>query len=120
MIFSALISFGTLILSAFIPNKTMLIIYLIVRSSFINIISQITNNVVVNLSNCDELKKDLKTEYYIVTDFLYAISRCSGYILLLIVCLIFGTEYINLVLILPAIAILFEGIIIGKLSKENK
>lgn len=120
MIISALISFGTLILSAFIPNKTMLIIYLIVRSSFINIISQITNNVVVNLSNCDELKKDLKPEYYLVTDFLYAISRCSGYVLLLIVCLIFGTEYINLVLILPAIAILFEGIIIGKLSKYNK
>ena len=114
---SGLVSFGSLILFAFLPNKAMLIIYLIVRSSFINILSQITGNVKVNLSNCHELKNDLKTEYYLINEFIYSTSRCFGYILLLVVGLL-GTEYVNLVLILPAISILFEGIIIGRLCKE--
>lgn len=120
MIISSLVSFVTLILSSFVPNKATLIIYLIVRSSFINILSQITTNVRVNLSNCDELKNDLKTEYYLISEFIYSISRCLGYILLLVVCLLLGTKYVNLVLILPAISILLEGIIIGNLSKEDK
>ena len=119
MIVSGLVSFISLILSAFFPNKITLIIYLIVRSSFINIIYQITSNVRVNLGNCDELKKDLKTEYYLITEFIYTIARCFGYTLLLLVCLLLGTKYINLVLILPAIAILLEGLIIGNLSNKT-
>lgn len=106
-----------MIIFAFVPSKIMLIIYLIVRSSFINILSQITGNVRVNLSNCYELKNDLKTEYYLITEFLYSFSRCLGYMLLLVFSLI-SSKYINLVLILPAVAILFEGIIIGRLCKK--
>lgn len=117
MIWSGIISFVSMIIFAFVPTKIMLIIYLIVRSSFINILSQITGNVRVNLSNCYELKNDLKTEYYLITEFLYSFSRCLGYILLLVVSLI-SSKYINLVLILPAVAILFEGIIIGRLCKK--
>ena len=115
---SSLIAFVSLILSAFIPNKITLIIYLIVRSSFIEILAQITVNVRVNLSNCKELQNDLKTEYYLVTEFCYSLARCFGYLLLLVVCL-FSKECLNLVLILPAIAILFEGIIIGNLCKTT-
>lgn len=117
MIWSGIISFVSMIIFAFVPSKIMLIIYLIVRSSFINILSQITGNVRVNLSNCYELKNDLKTEYYLITEFLYSFSRCLGYMLLLVVSLI-SSKYINLVLILPAVAILFEGIIIGRLCKK--
>ena len=105
------------VFNAGILVSSLLIIYLIIRSSFINILSQITGNVRVNLSNCDELKNDLKTEYYLITEFLYSFSRCFGYILLLVVGLL-STKYINLVLILPAVSILAEGIIIGRLCRK--
>ena len=118
MTVAGFVSFVTLIITAIYPSKVMLIIYLIVYSSFINILSQITGIVRVNLSNCPELIKDLKTEYYLVTEFCYSFSRCFGYLLLLFICLTFGTKHLNIVLILPAISILFEGIIIGRLCKK--
>lgn len=119
MMISGILSFMTILLFAFYPNRNILILYLFIRNSCVTIISLITSNVVVNLSNSKELNEELKPEYYCVLDILYAISRCFGYLLLLLVCLMFGMEYINYILILPALAILLEAIYIGKLSARN-
>lgn len=114
---SSVMSFLTLILFAFYPKVWVLIVYLIVRFSFIYIINLISDNVTVNLSNCKELKENYKTEYYFARDAIFAFSRCFGYLMLLLICLLLGMEYINYLMVIPAIALLLEGYIVAKLSK---
>lgn len=119
MVISGIVSFITLILFAFLPIKENLILYLLVRNSFITSISLISSNVVTNYSNSDELKNELKPEFYFVRDMLYSLSRSAGYIILLFVCLLFGKEKINYIMILPAICIFIEAIVIGKISTRK-
>ena len=116
--FSSIISFITLIIFAIKPSITILTIYLIVRNSFIGLIHLISNNVGHNLSNCKGIKNDLKTEYYLARDLIFSISRCLGYLILLVVCLTLGMEYINYILIIPALSLLFEGFIVSKICNE--
>jgi len=118
MIISGIISFIVLLMFAFFPNKTNLIIYLLVRYSLITSISLISSVVITNTSNCNELNEKYKPEFYCIRDIFYSMSRCFGYIILLIVCLTVGMNYINYIMILPAISILLESIIIGLLSKN--
>ena len=119
MLISGILSFVTLILFSFRPNFTFFIIYLLVRNSFVGLIQLITENVTTNLSNSKELQEEYKTEYYLARDVIFAISRCIGYLLLLIVCLTIGLNYINYILIIPAISLFCECILISKISKEN-
>ena len=49
---------------------------------------------------------------------MFCISRCLGYLVLLMVCLTVGMNYINYILIISAIALLLEGVIVGKLSES--
>lgn len=119
-LFSGFISFVTLIIFAFKPSVIILIIYLLVRNSFIGLINLITNNVSNNLSNSsNEIKDNYKAEYYLFKDLMYTISRCSGYLVLLIVCLAFGIDIVNYILIICGIALLLQGILVAKLCKNN-
>ena len=116
---SGIISFITLIIFAIKPSITILIIYLFVRNSIIGLMNLITNNVVNNLSNNSELKENFKAEYYLFRDIMFSVSRCIGYLILLFVCLIFGMEYINYILIISAISLLLEGVIVNKIAKNS-
>lgn len=119
-IISGIISFIVLTMFAFKPSIIILIIYLFVRNSFIGLINLITNNVSNNLSNnCLEIKDNYKAEYYLFKDLMYAISRCSGYLILLFVCTLFGISSVNYILILCGISLLLQGIIVSILSKSN-
>lgn len=118
LIISGSIAFIVLLAFAFSPTKINLIIYLLVRNSLIISISLISSIVISNFSNCEDLKKELKPEFYCARDIMYAISRCFGYVVLLIVCQRLGIDYISYIMVLPAISILVEAIIIGKLSKK--
>ena len=115
---SSIISFITLIIFAIKPSVSVLIIYLFVRNSVIGLMNLITNNVVNNLSNCKELKNDFKSEYYLFRDIMFSVSRCIGYLILLLVCVLFGMEYINYILVISAISLLLEGIIVNKIAKQ--
>lgn len=115
---SGIVSFLILISLAIFPNIATLILYLFLRNSGIKIIELIVDNSVTNLTNCNEIKKEFKAEYYCARDLIFSISRTTGYIILLGVCLIFGMEYINYILIFSAFAILLETIIIGKLNAK--
>ncbi len=119
MLFSGVISFITILLFTFFPTRTSLIIFMFVDNMFITFIALISNMVVTNYSNNKEIKKDLKPEFYLIIDIMFMISRVLGYTLLLVVCLFFGKEYINYLMIIPAISLIIESIIISKLSKEN-
>ena len=99
--------------------------YILCRHSFIkfnlyggskNIIS---NFILLFLSNSKELQEEYKPEYYLARDGIFAISRCLGYLILLIICLTVGMDYINYILIIPGLALLGECVLISKLSKEN-
>lgn len=116
---SGITSFIILVIYAFKPSVVILILYLLSRNSCIGLINLITNNTVNNLSNSNELKENFKAEYYFARDLMLSISRCIGYMLLLIVCLVFGMEYINYILIIAACALLIEGILVGKLCKNE-
>ena len=115
---SSIISFITLIIFAIKPSVSVLIIYLFVRNSVIGLMNLITNNVVNNLSNCKELKNDFKSEYYLFRDIMFSVSRCIGFLILLLVCVLFGMEYINYILVISAISLLLEGIIVNKIAKQ--
>ena len=96
-----------------------MILYLFSRNSGVGLINLITSNTLNNLSNSKDLKENYKPEYYLARDLMLAISRCIGYMLLLIVCLVFGMKYINYILIIAAFAILIESIVVGKLCKNE-
>lgn len=116
---SGIISCFTLIGFAFIPNTVFLIIYLIIRNSFIVIINLITANIINNLSNSDVIKNNFKSEYFLARDVMYSISRCFGYLILLGVCLIFGMQNINYILIISGISLLLETIVVGNILKKE-
>lgn len=115
--FSGFISFWVLILFAFFPKVEMLIVFLLVRYSFILIVSLISEYVTVNLANCEELKRELKPEYFLARDVLFSISRSIGYIIILLVVLFMGMEYINYILIVAGVSLFIEAILVGNLSK---
>lgn len=116
-IFSGIVSLISLLLFSIIPSVGTLIFYLLVRYSFILIISLISENVVVNLTNCKEIKNELKPEYFLARDVLFSISRSIGYIIILLVVLFMGMEYINYILILAGVSLFIEAILVGNLSK---
>ena len=119
MLYSGIISFITILLFMFFPSKTSLIIFMFIDNLFITFITLISNMTVNNYSNKEKIKKDFKPEYYLVIDIMYMISRVLGYTLLLLVCLFIGKEYINYLLIIPALSLIIESIMIGKLNKEK-
>lgn len=118
MIFSGILSFITILLFAFFPSKTSLIIFMFIDNMFITFITLISNMVVINYSNNEEIKKDLKPEFYCIIDVMFMISRVLGYTLLLLVCLFIGKECINYLLIVPAISLILESILIRNISKN--
>lgn len=117
---SGWLSMIVLLLFVMRPSLVSLIAFLFVRNSFTKLMEMITSNVTSDLSNCDEIKKKLKPELFCSRDVAFSISRCFGYIILLFVCLKFGMDYINYILIIPAITLLAEGLIVGKLCKIYK
>lgn len=117
MIISGIISFLGVLGYALVPSVFMLIIYLLVRNTTIKIMALISDNTVINLTNSDNLDKNFKPEYYCTRDVLFAVSRVIGYVLLLVVCLLFDIKFINYILIIPALALLIEGFVISKLNK---
>jgi len=117
---SGFISFSVLVLFAFFPKVEMLIIFLLIRYSFILIISLISEYVTVNLANCEELKMELKPEYFLARDVLFSISRTLGYIIIFLVVLFVGMDYINYILIIAGFSLFIEAILVGNLSKLKK
>lgn len=118
MLISGIISFIATILFGIYPTKTTLIIYLIVRYSFIVLIDKIGAISNTNLSN-KILNEGYKAEYYLMIDIMYSISRTLGYLLLFIVCILFGMEHINLLMIICAISLLTESILIARIYSKN-
>lgn len=117
LLVTGILCFIVLIVQSIWNNIFMLIAYLIVRFSCMLIINLISDNVLNNLSNIEEIKQDYKSEYYLLIDIIYSISRSLGYLLLFIICLTVGMDYIQYLLILPAISILIQTFIVRKLVK---
>lgn len=120
MLYSGIISFITILLFAFFPSKTSLIIFMFVDNLFITFITLISNMTVNNYSNNETIKKDLKSEYFLIIDIMYMISRVLGYTLLLLVYLFIGKEYINYLMIIPALSLIIESIMMSKLNRMKK
>lgn len=118
IIISGIMSFIVLGLFSFYASKIILILYLLVRYSFILLIELIASNVCTNLSNSKKLKKEFKAEYYCFRDIMYSLSRVTGYVILLLFCLFLDVKYINYILLLPALFLLLEAFIVGNLSKR--
>ncbi len=113
---SGILSISSLCLLGIAPGVGFLVFYLFVRYSCVEIINLISQNKVVNLSNVKELKNELKVEYYLIRDLIYAFSRCTGYLLLILVCVFFGMDYISYLLIIPGISLLLESLLVSRIS----
>ena len=113
---SGIVGFIILIIYAFNQTIIFLIIYLFIRNSFIGLINLITNNTVNNLTNSELIRNEYKSEFFLIRDLMFSVSRCCGYLLLLVVSF-YSINYIYYLLIIPAVSLLIEGIIIGKLNK---
>lgn len=109
----------SLVLFIINPSREFLILYLILRYSAVEIISLITDYTLSNLSNNEVIKRDFKAEYFFSIDLLYAISRTLGYFTLFMVCIFFGMEFINYVLILCVVGVIGEITVINKLNRKE-
>ncbi len=116
---SGIISFISLVLFAIFKSVPFLIIYLFIRNSSIGLLSLITSHVITNISNDKKIKDEFKPEYFLVRDVFLTISRCTGYLLLLVISLKFGMDMIYYILILCGISLLLEGIFIYKIYKNS-
>lgn len=108
-----------LVLFLIVPSRTTLILYLLFRYSSVIMLTNLSSQLLENESNHEELKNELKAEYFLSLDFLYAVSRSIGYAFLLIVSLLFGIESISYVLILCALSILLQTVIVQYLFQKN-
>lgn len=116
---SGIICFLILIIYAFYQSVFLLIIYLFIRNSFMGLLNLITNNTTNNLTNNDLIKNEYKSEFFLMRDLMFAISRSSGYILLLIVS-IYSNNAIYYLLVISAITLLIEGFLVGSLNKSKE
>ena len=114
---SGILFASSLLIFSFWTNKYMLIVYLLLRYSFVKFISLIEDVTIDNFSNCKELKSKYKTEFYLARDVLFSITRTLGYIILLFVSILFGSQYIQYVLIICALAFLIESFILAKVNE---
>ena len=63
---------------------------------------------------------ELKPEYFLARDVLFSISRTIGYIIIFLVVLFVGMDYINYILIIAGFSLFIEAILVGNLSKLKK
>lgn len=117
-IISGIITFICLFLFSINQNITLLILILLTRNSLVGLLNLISNHLINNMSNSKEIKENYKAEYFLIRDLIFSSTRCFGYLLILIVSMIFGKEYIYYILIISAISLLIEGFIINKLVKK--
>ena len=115
---SGIMAYISLFAFAIWPSRTSLIFFLLINSSCITIISLISSHIITNFSNSEQLNKEFKVEFYLVRDIMYSISRCFGFIILLLVCIIFGKQYINYIMFLPAFSLLLEALLIRKINAK--
>lgn len=120
LFFSGITSFVSLIMLSINSSVVNLIIYLLIRYSSIYFINLISDYTAVNLSNINELKKELKEEYFLIHDVIYSISRSFGYLILLIVSWLFGMNYINHILIFAGFSLLIEAHLVTSVYKNNR
>ena len=113
------ISFIILIIFAFIPSNSILILYLFMSNTIIGLLNLVSSMICSNIANIKEIKNNYKAEYYLIRDIIFSISRCIGYSLLLVVSINFEFVNISYILIICAISLLIEGFVVAKLSKEN-
>jgi hypothetical protein len=114
---SGIFGFIILLIYAFTQKIYLLAIYLLIRNSFIGFLNLITNYTTNNISNTKEIK-DNKPEYYLLRELSFTISRCFGFILLIIFNKYFGVNNIYYILILSAIAIITNGIVVGNMNEN--
>lgn len=119
LLVSGILSFLSILLLAFFNNIVVFIIYLIIRFSAITAISLVSDTLIINLTNNEEIKNNYKSEYYCMREIMYSIARSLGYLLLFVISIIFGSEYISYILILPGIAIFIEVGILYSLAKSR-
>ena len=79
------ISFIILIIFAFIPSNSILILYLFMSNTIIGLLNLVSSMICSNIANIKEIKNNYKAEYYLIRDIIFSISRCIGYSLLLVV-----------------------------------
>ena len=111
----ALISLG---IYAFIPSFVTFIILLFVNSSLIWLFSLVGTTVGVSASNTKEIQKNYKEEYILARELALTSSRCLSYIVVLIVCIIFGENALNYLLVIAGIIIFIESFVTSKYIKK--
>ena len=119
LVTTGILSFLSLILLAVFNTEPLLIVYLFIRFTCITMINLVSDTLIMNLSNHKEIKNEYKAEYYCVSEIMYAISRSIGYIILLLVSLLIGSNYISYILIISALALLLEAGMLYALSKKQ-
>lgn len=104
--FSIIASF---VMMMFKINMTTIIIYNIVYYIFMKILYTITDINLFDYSNKPPFEKELNTEYFIFREISLNIGRVFGYIILLLVGLSHNLEYLKLLFLCGAIAMLITA-----------
>ena len=115
--YSGIISSIVLLLFSTNPIIIYLVLYLFIRNSLVFVINMISNYTANNISNDKLIKEKYKAEYFLTRDIIFCVSRCFGYLILLLVSFTFGIKYITYILIVCAISLLIEGLTLAKIIK---
>ena len=109
--FSIIVSFVLMMLKV---NMTTIIIYNLAYYIFMKMLYTITEINLFDYSNKPPFEKELNTEYFIFREICLNIGRVLGYVVLLFIGLSHNSEYLKLLFLIAAIAML----IIARISKN--
>ena len=101
-IISLILIIVSLLILGIYPNNYVFIIYLVIYSTGITLITLICDNITTNVSN-NLLIKEHKPEYHLILETSLGISRVGGYVALLIIGLIGNTELLKIILFVSII-----------------
>jgi len=116
---SGIATFISLVIYAINPTLTTFSLVLIINSSFVWLFNLVEITIGVDITNQKEIQSAFKEEYLLGRELALTTSRCLGFIIVLIVSITLGSEYLKHLMVISGIIMLIESFITSKYIKEN-
>lgn len=109
-VFLCILLYGiSILLFGMFPRKSTILFYNFCNAICLHIASLIYTLYVNNYTNQAEIKKEFQTEYFLMIDLFYSISRVLSHLFVLFIALAFGVGALSYSLFLFAVCVFFFG-----------
>lgn len=109
----------SLILFLNITNNITVVLYYFCYTSFVNVLNFIINVRLYNLANTKIVKEENEMEFWSIRELVLNLGRITSYILLFVVAKL-GIKYLNYLLILLTLTIVFMAYYLTKVKRHEK